>query len=128
MARFAKLVACKDYFLHSVPITAVFMQIAIEIPYVLLQSLIYVPATYAMIGFKWTASKFFWNLFYTNFALLYFAFFGMMAVALTPNQSIASLYSVLFYNVWNLFAGFVIPRPVCLIKTHTLFIECNSAT
>ncbi|KAM4100328.1 hypothetical protein ACB094_05G059900 [Castanea mollissima] len=40
---------------------------------------------YVLIGFEWTAAKFFWYLFFTYFSLLYFTFYGMMIVAVTPN-------------------------------------------
>lgn len=65
-----------------------------------------------MIGFEWTVAKFLWYLFFMYFTLLYFTFYGMMAVGLTPNESIAAIISSAFYNVWNLFSGYLIPRPV----------------
>ena len=49
------------------------------------------------------------------FTLLYFTFYGMMAVGLTPNYHIASIVSSAFYAIWNLFSGFIIPRPVSAI-------------
>ncbi|XP_021298714.1 pleiotropic drug resistance protein 1-like [Herrania umbratica] len=64
-----------------------------------------------MIGFEWTAAKFFWYLFIMYFTLLYFTFYGMMAVAVTPNHHIAAIVSSAFYGIWNLFSGFIIPRP-----------------
>ncbi|XP_073114916.1 ABC transporter G family member 36 [Elaeis guineensis] len=88
-----------------------FGQVAIEIPYILIQSLIYGVIVYAMIAFEWTAAKFFWYMFFMYFTLLYFTFYGMMAVGLTPNQNIASIVSTAFYAIWNLFSGFIIPRP-----------------
>ena len=65
-----------------------------------------------MIGFEWTVAKFLWYLFFMYFTLLYFTFYGMMAVSLTPNESIAAIISSAFYNIWNLFSGYLIPRPV----------------
>lgn len=88
-------------------------QVAIELPYVLIQALVYGLIVYAMIGFEWTAAKFFWYIFFMYFTFLYFTFYGMMAVAVTPNHHIASIVSSAFYAIWNLFSGFVIPRPVC---------------
>ncbi|RVW58195.1 Pleiotropic drug resistance protein 1 [Vitis vinifera] len=41
---------------------------------------------------------------------LYFTFFGMMAVAATPNQHIAVIIAAAFYALWNLFSGFIVPR------------------
>ncbi|THU63614.1 hypothetical protein C4D60_Mb01t17680 [Musa balbisiana] len=88
-----------------------FGQVAIEIPYILVQALLYGVIVYAMIGFEWTAAKFFWYMFFMYFTLLYFTFYGMMAVGLTPNYNIASIVSAAFYAIWNLFSGFIIPRP-----------------
>ncbi|KAI9393540.1 hypothetical protein POPTR_006G248500v4 [Populus trichocarpa] len=87
-----------------------FAQVMIEIPYTLVQALIYGVIVYSMIGFEWTAIKFFWYIFFMYFTLLYMTFYGMMNVAITPNHSIASLVSSAFYAIWNLFSGFIIPR------------------
>ncbi|KAF0898593.1 hypothetical protein E2562_008178 [Oryza meyeriana var. granulata] len=88
-----------------------FGQVAIEFPYIMVQTLIYGVLVYSMIGFEWTVAKFLWYLFFMYFTLLYFTFYGMMAVGLTPNESIAAIISSAFYNVWNLFSGYLIPRP-----------------
>ncbi|KAE8711247.1 Pleiotropic drug resistance protein 3 [Hibiscus syriacus] len=87
-----------------------FGQVVIELPYILIQTVIYGVIVYAMIGFEWTAAKFFWYLFYMYFTLLYFTFYGMMAVAVTPNHNIAAIVSSAFMAIWNLFSGFIIPR------------------
>ncbi|KAF8393289.1 hypothetical protein HHK36_021530 [Tetracentron sinense] len=87
-----------------------FGQVVIEIPYILVQSVIYGTIVYSMIGFDWTIAKFFWNLFFMYFTLLYFTFYGMMTVAVTPNHNIAAIISSAFYVIWNLFSGFVVPR------------------
>ena len=81
-------------------------------PYILIQAVTYGVIVYAMIGFEWTAAKFFWYLFFMYFTLLYFTFYGMMTVAVTPNHHVASIVAAAFYGIWNLFSGFVIPRPV----------------
>jgi len=65
-----------------------------------------------MMGFEWTVAKFFWYLFFMYFTFLYFTFYGMMAVGLTPSYHVASIASAASYNIWNLFSGFFIPRPV----------------
>ncbi|XP_068647580.1 pleiotropic drug resistance protein TUR2-like [Aristolochia californica] len=88
-----------------------FAQVAIEVPYVLVQTLVYGVIVYAMIAFDWTVAKFFWYIFFMFFTLLYFTYYGMMAVGLTPNHDIAAIVSSAFYAIWNLFAGFLIPRP-----------------
>ena len=38
-------------------------------------------------------------------------YFGIACVALTPNLMVAAILSGAFYGLFNLFAGFVMPRP-----------------
>ncbi|KAL7187496.1 hypothetical protein ACSBR1_037555 [Camellia fascicularis] len=87
-----------------------FGQVVIQLPYIFVQTLIYGVIVYAMIGFEWTVAKFLWYLFFMYFTLLYFTFYGMMTVAVTPNHNIASIVSSAFYALWNLFSGFIIPK------------------
>ncbi|KAJ7297517.1 hypothetical protein O6H91_Y051600 [Diphasiastrum complanatum] len=88
-----------------------FAQVLIELPYVLLQAIVYALVVYSMVNFQWTTVKFFWFLFFMYFTLLYFTFYGMMSIAFTPNQQLAAVVSSAFYAIWNLFSGFLIPRP-----------------
>ncbi|KAI6680126.1 hypothetical protein NL676_034007 [Syzygium grande] len=87
-----------------------FAHVIIEIPYIFVQTVIYGVIVYAMIGFDWTAGKFFWYIFCMFFTLLYYTFYGMMSVAATPNQHLAAIASCAFYLIWNLFSGFVVPQ------------------
>ncbi|PSR91814.1 Pleiotropic drug resistance protein [Actinidia chinensis var. chinensis] len=87
-----------------------FGQAVIELPYIFLQTVIYGVIVYSMIGFEWTAAKFLWHLFFMYFTLLYFTYYGMMTVAVTPNPNIAGIISSAFYAIWNLFSGFLIPK------------------
>ncbi|KAB5573140.1 hypothetical protein DKX38_000334 [Salix brachista] len=89
-----------------------FTQALIEITYVFVRAAVYGVIVYAMVGFEWTAAKFFWYLFFMYFTLLYFTFYGMMSMAFTPNHHTAAIVSSAFYLLWNLFSGFVVPRPV----------------
>ncbi|TVU33825.1 hypothetical protein EJB05_15634, partial [Eragrostis curvula] len=86
-----------------------FAQVAIELPYIFIQTLIYGVLVYTMIGFEWMATKFFWYLFFMYFTLLYFTLFGMMSVGLAPDGAITAIISSAFYGFWNLFSGFLIP-------------------
>ncbi|XP_041993378.1 pleiotropic drug resistance protein 1-like isoform X1 [Salvia splendens] len=88
-----------------------FSQFLIEIPYVFVQSLIYGVIVFSMMGFPWSAQKFAWFIYFLFFSLLYFVLYGMMTVAVTPNHNIAAIVSSFFYGIWNLFSGFIIPRP-----------------
>lgn len=88
------------------------MQVLIEIPYVLLQTAYYTVVVYAMVSFEWAAAKFFWFFIINFLTFLYFTYYGMMAVSVTPNQQIAAVLSNSFYYLFNLFSGFFIPKPV----------------
>uniref|UniRef100_A0A0A0KR02 ABC-2 type transporter transmembrane domain-containing protein n=1 Tax=Cucumis sativus TaxID=3659 RepID=A0A0A0KR02_CUCSA len=90
----------------------VWLTVAIETIYISVQALIYCLLLYSMIGFEWKLGKFL--LFYYLFLMcfIYFTFFGMMVVAMTPNHHIASVFVLFFISLWNLFAGFLIPRPL----------------
>ncbi|KAJ0971263.1 hypothetical protein J5N97_019222 [Dioscorea zingiberensis] len=104
-----------------------FAQVAIEIPYTLFQTLLYGILTYSMINFDWTFAKFMWYIFIMFCTFLYFTYYGMMAVALTPNSDIAAIVSTAFYAIWNVFAGFLIPRPKIPIWWRWYFWACPVA-
>ncbi|PQQ20294.1 pleiotropic drug resistance protein 1-like isoform X1 [Prunus yedoensis var. nudiflora] len=87
-----------------------FGQAVIEIPYTLIQTIIYGVLVYSMVGFHWTVSKFFWYLFFMYFTFLYFTFHGMMIVAITPNNTISAVVSSAFFPLWNVISGFIIPK------------------
>ncbi|XP_068634452.1 ABC transporter G family member 45-like [Aristolochia californica] len=87
-------------------------QVAIEIPYIIIQVVIYTFSVYWMIGFPWEVAKFLWFLSFIFLNFVYFALFGMMTVSFTPNQEIAAALSFLIFVMWNLFSGFFIARPM----------------
>ncbi|URE32142.1 Pleiotropic drug resistance protein [Musa troglodytarum] len=89
-----------------------FAQVSIELIYILAQGLLYSLLLFPMIGFSWHADAFLWFFFFIVISFAYFVQYGMMVIALTPNHHIASILSSFFYNFWNLFAGFVIARPL----------------
>lgn len=59
----------------------------------------------------WLAGKFFWYLLFTLLTLLYYTFYGLLAVVLSPNLQVSSVASTLFYAIWNLFSGFLVTLP-----------------
>ncbi|KAL0021570.1 hypothetical protein WJX77_010078 [Trebouxia sp. C0004] len=83
----------------------------VEICYITLQCLFFVMVVYWMCWFQIDAGKFFWFMLYTFVTLVYFTFFGMIAVALTPNLKIAAVCTSYMVTVFHLFAGFVITQP-----------------
>ncbi|KAL6660323.1 hypothetical protein ACP70R_002445 [Stipagrostis hirtigluma subsp. patula] len=62
-------------------------QVIIELPYALVQAIIYGFIVYAMMGFDWVAAKFLWYIFVMYVTLLYFTFYGMMAVGFDTKLS-----------------------------------------
>ncbi|XP_023759505.2 ABC transporter G family member 36 [Lactuca sativa] len=86
-------------------------QVFVEIPYVFVQTTYYTLIVYAMVSFEWTAAKFFWFFFINFFSFLYFTYYGMMTVSITPNHQVAAIFAAAFYSLFNLFSGFFIPRP-----------------
>ncbi|XP_031399616.1 ABC transporter G family member 31 [Punica granatum] len=92
------------------PIPYALAQGLVEMPYVLLQTIVYGVITYFMINFERTARKFFLYLVFSFLTFSYFTFYGMMAVGLTPTQHLAAVISSAFYSLWNLLSGFLIPK------------------
>lgn len=88
------------------------VQISVEWPYVFVQALVYSLIVYSSVQFEWQAGRFLLYFFFMFFTLLYFTYWGMMCVAITPNAQIAAIVSSAFYGLWNLFSGFSIARPV----------------
>lgn len=108
-----------------------------EIPYIAVQTISYGIITYFMINFERTigmilyrsvrvceynlfkiliyccyAGKFLLYLAFMFLTFTYFTFYGMVAIGLTPNQQLAAVVSSAFYSLWNLLAGFLVPKPV----------------
>jgi ABC-type multidrug transport system permease subunit len=96
------------------------LQVVIEIPYVFLQASYYTLIVYAMMSFQWTAAKFFWFFFVSSFSFLYFTYYGMMTVSISPNHEVAAIFAAAFYSLFNLFSGFFIPRPVRCFSSRTI--------
>uniref|UniRef100_A0A6N2LL61 ABC transporter domain-containing protein n=1 Tax=Salix viminalis TaxID=40686 RepID=A0A6N2LL61_SALVM len=88
-----------------------FAQVLVEIPYLFVQSVIYVIIAYPMIGYSLSAGKIFWS-FYSMFCtLLFFNYQGMLLVSLTPNIQVAAILASFSYTMLNFFSGFVVPKP-----------------
>ncbi|CAM6083756.1 unnamed protein product [Calypogeia fissa] len=85
-------------------------QVLIEVPYLLIMTTMFTTITYAMMGYQWTAAKFFWYYYFMFFSYAYFTFYGMMVVGLTPNHQISAVLASSFYLLWNIFSGYLIPR------------------
>lgn len=91
----------------------------IEIPYALIQSVMFSLVLYPMVGYAWALTKFLWFLYFIFTAFLYFTYYGMVSVSLSPNCGIAAVISAAFYGIWTIFSGFMIPYGV---STSTSYI------
>ncbi|KAJ9537153.1 hypothetical protein OSB04_029886 [Centaurea solstitialis] len=87
-------------------------QVIIESVYIAIQTTVYALFLYPMMGFEWTAAKFLWFYYYLFMSFICFALFGMMTMALTPTPQISAVLLYFFTCLWNLFSGFIIPRPM----------------
>ncbi|KAG2682930.1 hypothetical protein I3760_10G006800 [Carya illinoinensis] len=94
------------------PLPYAFAQVSVEAIYVAVQTIAYTLLLYSMIGFEWKANKFLWFYYYIFMCFVYFTLYGMMIVALTPGHQIAAICMSFFLSFWNLFSGFLIPRPL----------------
>lgn len=75
------------------------------------------------------AAKFFWFLLFMMLTLLYFTYYGVACVAITPNLMMAAILSGAFYGLMNLFAGFVITEPEfpgwwVWVSAHSWLVLC----
>ncbi|KAK3441449.1 hypothetical protein EUGRSUZ_B01809 [Eucalyptus grandis] len=86
-------------------------QVVVEIPYILAEAISFVIITYPMIGYFGSAYKIFWYFYVMFCSLLSFTYLGMLLVSLTPNFMVAAILQSAFYANFNLFAGFLIPKP-----------------
>ncbi|KAL6865260.1 hypothetical protein ACP4OV_016411 [Aristida adscensionis] len=90
------------------PMAFVIAQVTAEIPYILIQPLIFTAIVYPMVGFHLTVKKFFWFALYMILNFMDYTLYGMMAVSLTPSAEIAAGLSFFIFMVWNFFSGFII--------------------
>ncbi|XP_074276922.1 ABC transporter G family member 39-like isoform X2 [Silene latifolia] len=85
-------------------------QLVIEMIYLAIGSFVYAILMYSMIGFEWTFTKCFYFYYYIYMCFMYYTVYGMMLVSLTPRPEFAAILMTFFVTLWNLFAGFLLPR------------------
>ncbi|KAI8531756.1 hypothetical protein RHMOL_Rhmol11G0160400 [Rhododendron molle] len=86
-------------------------QVTIEVPYLLAQAIVFSIITYPMIGYYWSACKVFWYFYAMFCTLLCYTYVGMLLVAMTPSFPVAASLQSVFFIMFNLFSGFLIPPP-----------------
>lgn len=122
---YSKSLRDANNFLGSLYIIQIFnvLQVLVEVPYSLLQSVLYTIIVYPMIGYHMSVYKMFWSLYSIFCSLLIFNYCGMLMVALTPNVHMAVTLRSSFFSMLNLFAGFVIPKQVRLPLSLTSLLN-----
>ncbi|XP_058094885.1 pleiotropic drug resistance protein 3-like isoform X1 [Magnolia sinica] len=90
-------------------------QIAIEIPYVFMEAVVFGSITYWAVGFHLSAYKFLWYFGALFSSLLSYTYMGMLIISVSSSTKVSNIYSSTFFTMSNLFAGFMIPRPVSSI-------------
>ncbi|KAK8914331.1 Pleiotropic drug resistance protein 3 [Platanthera zijinensis] len=86
-------------------------QILVEIPCILSLAVTYTIITYPTIGYSWSAYKIMWYFYFVFCTLLYYNYLGMMIMSLTPNVQVGAVTASACYAIFNLFSGFIIPKP-----------------
>ncbi|KAM3278952.1 hypothetical protein ACQJBY_046320 [Aegilops geniculata] len=94
------------------PLSYALAQTCVEMIYNIVQGIQYTVIIYAMIGYEWKVAKFFYFLFFIISCFNYFTLFGMMLVALTSSSMLANIPIAFVLPLWNLFAGFLVARPL----------------
>ncbi|KAJ0976761.1 hypothetical protein J5N97_012235 [Dioscorea zingiberensis] len=99
-------------------------QVSIEIVYGAVQSLLYSFLLFSMVGFEWQANKFLWFIYFMFMCSIYFALYGMMVAALTPNLVFANIVISFIFCLWNLFSGFIVPKPLTPVWWRWYYWVC----
>ncbi|KXZ50448.1 hypothetical protein GPECTOR_16g622 [Gonium pectorale] len=83
----------------------------VELPYLLAQTILFVPAIYWMIGFQPTPEAFFYYFIVFLETIAFYTIFGQTLVYITPAMPIAQVVGSGFNFLFNVFNGFVITYP-----------------
>ncbi|KAF3454731.1 hypothetical protein FNV43_RR05179 [Rhamnella rubrinervis] len=100
-------------------------QVIVEVPYLFVQAVVFVSITYPMIGYYVSVFKVSWYFYAMFCSLLYFNYMGMLLLSLTPDFVAAGILASPIYIMFNLFSGFIIPRPVTQKLTDQLNFAYN---
>ncbi|WRX10698.1 ABC transporter-like, partial [Theobroma cacao] len=86
-------------------------QVIVELPYVFLEAALFSTITYPLVNFYGSVFKVFWYFYAMFCTLLYYKYFGMMLVSLTPTHQMAAICASFSYPLMGLFCGYLIPGP-----------------
>lgn len=83
----------------------------VELPYQLVQVIVFVCIMYPMLFFVRSAAHFFFYLLLSFLTLMFYVAFGMALVYITPTQQLAQVMGSGFNFLFNIFNGYVIAYP-----------------
>ena len=83
----------------------------VELPYLLLQTVLYTPIVYFMLGFKHTAEAFFLYLIVFMQSISLYTFMGQLYAYLLPSLEAVGAIGSLNHLLWNIFNGYLVPIP-----------------
>jgi len=88
-----------------------FAMAIVEIPYLLIQSTLFVPIVYFLCAFESSAEKF-WYYYIVFFeTIAFYTIFGQFLVYCTPAMTIGQVVAATFNFLFNIFNGFIITYP-----------------
>ncbi|KAG1655082.1 hypothetical protein FOA52_010286 [Chlamydomonas sp. UWO 241] len=80
----------------------------VELPYLILQTIIFCVILYWMAAFKATAEAFFFYLIMFFETMAFYTIFGQFMVWMTPGPGVAQVIAAVFNFLFNIFNGFII--------------------
>lgn len=87
----------------------------VELPYLFVQSCLFVPICYFMIGFRLEAEAFFFFVIIFFQSISLYTFMGQLFAYLLPTAPIATMLGALNHLLWNIFNGFLVPIPTMAV-------------
>ncbi|XP_020575759.1 pleiotropic drug resistance protein 3-like [Phalaenopsis equestris] len=99
-------------------------QVTVEIPCLFILATIHVIITYPAVGYYWSASKMMWYYYIVFCTLLCFNYLGMFIMSISSNIQVASIAAAAIYTIFNLFSGFLVPKPLIPIWWKWLYYIC----
>lgn len=109
-------------------ISTFLLQVMVELPYVFLQAEVYGVIAFSMMGFEWTAAKFFWYLFFyvLHIIVLNFLWHDVCSYDTKPRHCYNSFHCVLcimepFFRIYNPKNCEYLPHVQSLSYSHISF-------
>ncbi|KAG1677139.1 hypothetical protein FOA52_000945 [Chlamydomonas sp. UWO 241] len=83
----------------------------VEVPYQIVQVVVFICIMYPMVSFVMTAESFFFYMFMNLLSLMMYVSMGMALMYLSPSQQLAQVSAAGLNFIFNIFNGYVLPYP-----------------